>query len=82
MIIKLSRGGKFLSCSRYPDCDGALTMDGEEIKKDAPVGAAEFKKRPGGRCFLPSMSQTECLDEIGVSQVEPVVLRLRANRSR
>ena len=38
MIIKLSRGGKFLSCSRYPDCDGALTMSGEEIKKDAPIG--------------------------------------------
>jgi DNA topoisomerase-1 len=38
MIIKLSRGGKFLSCSRYPDCDGALTMDGQEIKKDAPIG--------------------------------------------
>jgi DNA topoisomerase-1 len=38
MIVKLSRGGKFLSCSRYPDCDGALTMSGEEIKKDAPIG--------------------------------------------
>ena len=38
MIIKLSRGGKFLSCSRYPDCDGALTIDGQEIKKDVPIG--------------------------------------------
>jgi DNA topoisomerase-1 len=38
MIIKLSRGGKFLSCSRYPDCNGALSMDGQEIKKDAPIG--------------------------------------------
>ena len=38
MIIKLSRGGKFLSCSRYPDCQGALTMEGQEIKKDAPIG--------------------------------------------
>ncbi len=38
MIIKLSRSGKFLSCSRYPDCEGALTMDGVEIKKDAPIG--------------------------------------------
>lgn len=38
MIIKLSRGGKFLSCSTYPDCDGALTMDGQEIKKEAPIG--------------------------------------------
>jgi DNA topoisomerase-1 len=38
MIIKLSRSGKFLSCSRYPDCEGALTMDGHEIKKDEPIG--------------------------------------------
>lgn len=38
MIIKLSRSGKFLSCSKYPDCEGALTMDGQEIKKDEPVG--------------------------------------------
>ena len=38
MIIKLSRSGKFLSCSKYPDCEGALTMEGIEIKKDEPVG--------------------------------------------
>ncbi len=38
MIIKLSRNGKFLSCSRYPDCEGALTMEGHEIKKDEPIG--------------------------------------------
>ena len=38
MIIKLSRSGKFLSCSNYPDCEGALTMEGMEIKKDEPIG--------------------------------------------
>ncbi len=38
MEIKLGRGGKFLSCSRYPDCDGALTLDGTEFKKDEPIG--------------------------------------------
>jgi DNA topoisomerase-1 len=38
MQIKLGRGGKFLSCSRYPDCDGALSMDGMEYKKDEPIG--------------------------------------------
>ena len=38
MQIKLGRNGKFLSCSRYPDCDGALTLDGMEYKKDAPIG--------------------------------------------
>ncbi len=38
MIIKLGRGGKFLSCATYPECDGALTIDGQEIKGDAPIG--------------------------------------------
>jgi DNA topoisomerase-1 len=38
MDIKLGRMGKFLSCSRYPDCDGALMIDGTEIKKDEPIG--------------------------------------------
>ena len=38
MIIKLSRSGKFLSCAKYPDCEGALTMEGVEIKKDEPIG--------------------------------------------
>lgn len=31
MIIKLAKGGKFYSCSKFPDCDGALTMDGKEL---------------------------------------------------
>ncbi len=38
MIIKLGRGGKFLSCATYPDCDGALAMNGEQIKGDEPIG--------------------------------------------
>ncbi|MBI4156017.1 MAG: type I DNA topoisomerase [Candidatus Zambryskibacteria bacterium] len=38
MIIKLSRGGKFYSCSKYPDCDGALTLDGTELKGPEETG--------------------------------------------
>ena len=38
MTIKLGRGGKFLSCSNFPDCDGALTIDGKEIAGDTPIG--------------------------------------------
>jgi len=38
MIIKLGRSGKFLSCSRYPDCTGALTIDGSELPKDKVIG--------------------------------------------
>ena len=38
MIIKLSRAGKFYSCSKYPDCDGALTLDGTELKGPTETG--------------------------------------------
>jgi len=38
MIMKLGRAGKFLSCSRYPDCTGALMLDGTEVPKDRVVG--------------------------------------------
>ncbi|HEY0908520.1 MAG TPA: type I DNA topoisomerase [Candidatus Paceibacterota bacterium] len=38
MIIKLGRAGKFLSCSRYPDCNGALMLDGTEVPKDKVIG--------------------------------------------
>ncbi|MFA6273532.1 MAG: type I DNA topoisomerase [Candidatus Paceibacterota bacterium] len=31
MIVKLSKNGKFYSCIRYPDCDGALKLDGTEM---------------------------------------------------
>lgn len=46
MIVKLGRGGKFLSCDRYPDCDGALTIDGVEIKADEPIGIDPETKLP------------------------------------
>lgn len=38
MVIKLGRGGKFLSCSTFPECDGARTIDGGELKSDEPIG--------------------------------------------
>ncbi len=38
MIVKLSRGGKFFSCEKFPDCTGSRTLDGAEIKADEPIG--------------------------------------------
>jgi len=38
MVYKLGRTGKFMSCSMYPDCDGALTIDGKEIGNEEPMG--------------------------------------------
>lgn len=38
MVIKLGKSGKFLSCDRFPDCDGARTINGDEIAPEAPIG--------------------------------------------
>lgn len=38
MIIKLSRGGKFYSCARFPDCTGALTMEGKRLEGPKEIG--------------------------------------------
>ncbi len=46
MMVKLGRSGKFLSCTRYPECDGALTMDGAEVGKEEPIGYHPEKKLP------------------------------------
>ncbi|MFA6585687.1 MAG: type I DNA topoisomerase [Candidatus Paceibacterota bacterium] len=53
MIIKLSRGGKFYSCSKYPDCDGALRLDGTELEGPKETGemcpeCGEKKGKSGG----------------------------------
>lgn len=38
MVVKLGKSGKFLSCSRFPDCDGSRLIDGSEIKASEPIG--------------------------------------------
>jgi DNA topoisomerase-1 len=41
MVWKLSRNGKFMSCSRFPDCNGARTIEGKVLDKEEenkPIG--------------------------------------------
>ncbi|HVB19936.1 MAG TPA: type I DNA topoisomerase [Candidatus Paceibacterota bacterium] len=38
MEFKLSRGGVFMSCKKYPGCLGARTEEGAELKSDEPIG--------------------------------------------
>ncbi|MDQ3076223.1 MAG: type I DNA topoisomerase [bacterium] len=38
MIIKLARVGKFYSCSDYPECAGALMLDGTELEGPKEIG--------------------------------------------
>lgn len=41
MIIKLGRGGKFISCERYPECKGARRIDGSVVEPNKPIGTDE-----------------------------------------
>lgn len=53
MVIKLGRSGKFLSCARFPDCDGARTASGEamegpkETGEDCPDCGGKLVERTG-----------------------------------
>lgn len=38
MVIKLSRSGKFLSCAKYPECQGARKITGEEMAGPKDTG--------------------------------------------
>ena len=38
MVMKLSRAGVFMSCSRFPECKGSRTEKGEIIKDAEPLG--------------------------------------------
>ncbi len=46
MIIKLGRNGRFLSCAKFPECEGARTIEGAEIAKPKETGeeCSECKK--------------------------------------
>lgn len=52
MIIKLSRYGKFLSCTKFPECDGMLGMDKDEALE---LDEEKYEKAPiteDGREFV------------------------------
>ena len=38
MVYKLSRSGVFMSCSKFPECTGARTKEGEEIEEPKSIG--------------------------------------------
>ncbi|PID52403.1 MAG: DNA topoisomerase I [Candidatus Moraniibacteriota bacterium] len=38
MIIKLGKNGKFMSCKKFPDCDGARTIDGKKLEGPKETG--------------------------------------------
>ena len=46
MEFKLGRGGIFMSCTRYPDCEGARQEDGTVVEEDKPIGIHPDTGRP------------------------------------
>jgi len=38
MVIKLGKTGKFISCAKFPDCDGARTIEGKELEGPKETG--------------------------------------------
>ena len=52
--IKLGKSGKFYSCARFPDCTGALTLEGKEI---------EGPKKTGEKC--PECADGELVERDG-----------------
>ncbi len=51
MIIKLSRNGKFYSCSLFPDCAGSRTMEGKELEGPKETGeiCPDCGEKKGGK---------------------------------
>jgi DNA topoisomerase-1 len=47
MIIKLGKTGKFYSCAKFPDCTGALTIEGKELA--GPRETGELCPKCGGK---------------------------------
>lgn len=54
MVIKLGRSGKFLSCSRYPDCVGARTIEGKIMEGPKEIGEAcpDCGEKHGGKLVI------------------------------
>ena len=38
MVIKLAKNGKFMSCAKFPECNGARTIEGEELEGPKETG--------------------------------------------
>ena len=55
MVIKLSRYGKFLSCSKFPECDGMMSMDKDGGAEALVLDEEKYEKAPiteDGREFI------------------------------
>ena len=54
MIIKLGKNGRFMSCSRFPDCAGARTIEGKIMEGPKEIGepCPECGEKHGGKLVI------------------------------
>ncbi len=46
MVVKLGKGGKFLSCEDFPTCKGMRNIDGSEVKEAEAIGIDPVSNLP------------------------------------
>ncbi len=46
MVMKLARNGTFMSCSKFPECDGARDINGKEVTDPEEIGFHPETKEP------------------------------------
>jgi len=67
MIVKLGKTGKFLSCAKFPECNGARMIDGRELEgpkildEECPKCGGKLAERDGrfGK-FIACMNYPKC----------------------
>ena len=54
MIVKLGKNGKFLSCSKFPDCVGGRTIDGKVMEGPKEIGepCPDCGEKHGGKLVI------------------------------
>lgn len=53
MVIRVSRRGRFMGCSRYPDCTGTQPLPKSDKEKKEPVKAeGEICEKCGGQMYI------------------------------
>ncbi len=53
MVVKLAKNGKFYSCSDFPECKGALTLEGKEMERPKDLG------KPCPKCGKNNLTERE-----------------------
>jgi len=84
MLIRWSKRGKFLGCSKYPDCDGILQINGDEVPKQEEPSEYKcekcgsqmiYKLNRWGKKFLACSNYPDCKNTLAVDKEgKPIIL--------